>query len=93
MYEKSALLTNTTGDLSILAGATFGGGTTINWACCIPTPEHVRKEWADTQGVHRWAVGCSRVVLETVLYSIFWDTMSTTHRRFYHCMVLSMACK
>lgn len=71
MYEKSALLTNTTGDLSILAGATFGGGTTINWACCIPTPEHVRKEWADTQGVHRWAVGCSRVVSETVLYSIF----------------------
>ena len=39
----------------MLAGATLGGGTTINWACCLPTPETVRAEWALEHGLHQFA--------------------------------------
>ena len=53
MYEKAGLLTTTDGAFSILAGACLGGGSTINWACCLPPPECVRMEWADAAGVHR----------------------------------------
>ncbi|KAL1524311.1 hypothetical protein AB1Y20_019212 [Prymnesium parvum] len=47
LYEKSGLLTTSDGAMSILAGACLGGGSTINWACCIPLPAAVRNEWAD----------------------------------------------
>ena len=36
---------------AILAGATFGGGTSVNWACCLPPPPFVRKEWKDKHGL------------------------------------------
>ena len=53
MYEKAGLLTTSDGGISILAGATMGGGTTVNWGCCIPTPDYVRTEWAAPHGAHR----------------------------------------
>ena len=36
--------------MAILAGATLGGGTTINWQTSLPTPEAVRSEWAERSG-------------------------------------------
>lgn len=45
MYEKHSLLTTRDGNIMILAGSTLGGGTTINWACCLPLPDSVREEW------------------------------------------------
>lgn len=53
LYEKAGLLTTSDGAMGILAGATMGGGTTVNWACCIPPPVYVREEWADPSGTHR----------------------------------------
>ena len=50
-YEKSGLLTTSDGSMAVLAGTTFGGGTTVNWACCIPTPDGVRREWARVHGL------------------------------------------
>eukprot|EP00038_Savillea_parva_P010523 m.190935 g.190935 ORF g.190935 m.190935 type:complete len:777 (+) comp18178_c0_seq1:135-2465(+) len=55
MYEKGGLLTTSDGAMGILAGSTMGGGTTINWACCIPLPQYVRKEWSDGDGLHKLA--------------------------------------
>ena len=51
MYEKSALLTTSDGNISILAGSTLGGGPTINWSCCIETPSYVRREWVNMHGL------------------------------------------
>lgn len=44
--------TTATRDLSIalLAGASIGGGTTINWQTSLRTPEAVRREWAELSG-------------------------------------------
>lgn len=35
LYEKSSLFPSTDGSLSIMAGSTFGGSTTINWSASL----------------------------------------------------------
>lgn len=37
--------------MNLLAGATVGGGTRINWCASFPTPDHVRREWAEKHGL------------------------------------------
>ncbi len=39
------------GSVSILAGASVGGGTTINWMTCLAAPDPVRREWAQEHGL------------------------------------------
>ena len=41
--------------INILAGATLGGGTRINWSASFATPDHVRKEWAEQHGLEVFA--------------------------------------
>src|SRR4029079_16943332 len=36
--------------MSLLAGSTIGGGTTVNWQSCFRTPDDVRQEWAELSG-------------------------------------------
>ncbi len=36
--------------IAILAGATLGGGTTVNWQTSMPLPDAVRDEWAERSG-------------------------------------------
>ena len=36
--------------MSLLAGASIGGGTTVNWQSCFRTPDDVREEWAEASG-------------------------------------------
>lgn len=45
-YERGGLVSNVSGSIGILAGATLGGGSAINWACCLRTPQSVQLEWA-----------------------------------------------
>ena len=44
---------NPTADMnvSLYAGATFGGGTTINWTNCLRTKPWVREQWAAEHGL------------------------------------------
>ncbi|HMI55829.1 MAG TPA: GMC family oxidoreductase, partial [Gemmatimonadaceae bacterium] len=41
-----------TRDLSVamLAGASIGGGTTVNWQSCFRPPDEVREQWAEISG-------------------------------------------
>ena len=45
LYENGGLLTSEDGNISILAGSSLGGGTTVNWSASFRTPEHVLEDW------------------------------------------------
>jgi choline dehydrogenase-like flavoprotein len=47
LYLGGGLLASEDGSIAVLAGATLGGGTIVNYMNCIRTPEHIRKEWAE----------------------------------------------
>jgi choline dehydrogenase-like flavoprotein len=47
LYLAGGLLASEDGSISVLAGATLGGGTVVNYMNCIRTPEHIRREWAE----------------------------------------------
>jgi choline dehydrogenase-like flavoprotein len=50
LFEKRGLLTTSDLSMSVLAGTTLGGGTTINWAASLRTPEDVLYEWEHDYG-------------------------------------------
>jgi choline dehydrogenase-like flavoprotein len=50
-YRGGPFPTEDDGQITILAGSTLGGGTTVNWSNCIAPPSHVRHEWAHTFGL------------------------------------------
>src|SRR4051795_9104247 len=39
------------GNVSLVAGTTLGGGTTINWTNCLRTRPWVREQWANEHGL------------------------------------------
>ncbi len=45
--EAGALLATDSGSVSIMAGSTMGGGSAINWAGALRTPDYVLDEWAN----------------------------------------------
>jgi choline dehydrogenase-like flavoprotein len=38
-------------NVALLAGATLGGGTTVNWQNCVPPSDSMRREWAAEHGL------------------------------------------
>ena len=53
MYERGGSLRTEDSAIAVLAGSTFGGGSAVNWACCLSTPAYVREEW-DCMGLQRF---------------------------------------
>ncbi|RHZ46663.1 hypothetical protein Glove_609g34 [Diversispora epigaea] len=46
LYERGGTLTNEDNSIGILAGSTFGGGTTVNFLASFKLPNFIREEWA-----------------------------------------------
>jgi len=46
LYEKSGALSNASGSMAVFAGSCLGGGTVVNWAGTIRTPDYILEEWA-----------------------------------------------
>jgi choline dehydrogenase-like flavoprotein len=51
MYWRGGPIPTADGNISLQAGTTLGGGTTINWTNCLRTPQWVRDEWASEHGL------------------------------------------
>lgn len=51
-FEAGGLLTSLDGGMTVLAGSTLGGGTTVNWAATLRTPDYVLEEWAAQGNPH-----------------------------------------
>ena len=47
MMYRNGLSVSADGNIGLLAGATLGGGTTINWHNCVKPSAAVRREWAE----------------------------------------------
>lgn len=46
LYENGGTLTNLGGSMTILAGNSLGGGSTVNWSASLKTPDEVRQQWS-----------------------------------------------
>lgn len=46
LYWRGGFTPTADGNVSLIAGQTLGGGTTVNWMNCVRTPDEVRREWA-----------------------------------------------
>jgi choline dehydrogenase-like flavoprotein len=51
MYWRGGPTPTADGNISLQAGTSLGGGTTINWTNCLRTPEWVREQWASEFGL------------------------------------------
>lgn len=51
MMYRGGIAVSSDGNIGLLAGATLGGGTTINWHNCVKPSAEVRKEWATEHGL------------------------------------------
>ncbi|KAI9322616.1 GMC oxidoreductase-domain-containing protein [Dichotomocladium elegans] len=53
LYEYSGFFPSYDGSINILAGSSFGGGTTVNWSASLKLQYFVREEWAK-QGLNHF---------------------------------------
>ncbi len=51
MMYRGGIAVSADGNIGLLAGATLGGGTTINWHNCVKPSAEVRREWAGEFGL------------------------------------------
>jgi choline dehydrogenase-like flavoprotein len=50
-YRGGGMTTTVDGNVNLWAGATLGGGTTVNWSNCVRTPASLRANWSANHGV------------------------------------------
>ncbi|GAA5959307.1 hypothetical protein JCM21900_003924 [Sporobolomyces salmonicolor] len=51
LYESQGLIATEDGSMNVLAGATFGGGTTVNWSASLRPQHFLREQWAKGHGL------------------------------------------
>jgi choline dehydrogenase-like flavoprotein len=51
LYYRAGPVSTADGNISLQAGASLGGGTTINWTNCLRTTPWVREQWAREFGL------------------------------------------
>ncbi|MGH2837098.1 MAG: GMC family oxidoreductase N-terminal domain-containing protein, partial [Thermoleophilaceae bacterium] len=70
MFWRGGPQPSADGNISMQAGTTLGGGTTINWTNCLRTTDWVRSDWANEYGLEGVDGGDYDRHLDTVLERI-----------------------
>jgi len=78
LFENYAALTTADTSMSVLAGSTLGGGTTINWMASFRTPQDVLQEWETAYGFTGAAGADFQASLDSVARRINVNTDSST---------------
>jgi choline dehydrogenase-like flavoprotein len=85
LYYGGGLAASESGSIAILAGATLGGGTVVNYMNCVRPPESVLSEWAShgVAGLDEPAFVSDHldVVMERIGANTEATTQNGTHRR------------
>lgn len=81
LLENNGSLATKSQELFLMAGETFGGGSTVNWSACLKTPFKVRKEWYDKYGID-WAA--SEQFDKHIDY--VWNKMGATKENLNHSL-------
>ncbi len=55
LYERGGIVATEDSGITVFAGSAFGGGSAVNWACSLRTPQFVRQEWASEYGLTSFA--------------------------------------
>ncbi|MFM2285831.1 MAG: hypothetical protein RLZZ543_1328, partial [Bacteroidota bacterium] len=80
-YEERGALTNVDGSMTIFAGATLGGGTSINWQACFKTPDYILEEWAEKSGIQAFTSKSYKESLDVVWERIGAGKEAILHNR------------
>lgn len=51
LYWNGGYTPTDDGNVTVVAGQTLGGGSTVNWTNCVRPDDHVREEWAREHGL------------------------------------------
>uniref|UniRef100_A0A1J3HPS5 Long-chain-alcohol oxidase n=1 Tax=Noccaea caerulescens TaxID=107243 RepID=A0A1J3HPS5_NOCCA len=75
LYENGGILPSVDGNIMVLAGATVGGGSAVNWSACIKTPRSVIQEWSEDRKIPLFAAEEYVSAMDFV-----WKRMGVTER-------------
>jgi len=81
MYERGGLVAAEDTGVAVLAGSAFGGGSAVNWACCLRTPGYVKEEWAQKHGLKQFADGTFDASLDAISARIGVKSEGIAHSR------------
>ncbi|PLW34045.1 hypothetical protein PCASD_14485 [Puccinia coronata f. sp. avenae] len=81
MLEGNGQISTSDGNLILLLGATFGGGTTINWSASLAPPFHVRRAWAEEHGLPYFATNGFADDIEAVTTRMGVSTTAIVHSK------------
>ncbi|KAK0540498.1 hypothetical protein OC842_000433 [Tilletia horrida] len=81
MYECGGVLPSEDGSVIVLAGSTFGGGTTINWSASLKPRDIARRAWANKYGVKYYASPAFTYDLNYVCHRMGASTHNIQHNK------------
>jgi len=81
MLEGNGQISTSDGNLILLLGTTFGGGTRVNWSASLAPPFHVRRAWAEEHGLPYFATTAFADHIDAVTTRMGVSTTAIVHSK------------